>query len=201
MTEEYNSHPEPMDASQEATQLEESLEEAQGETEDEEIDLRVEEEELDEVAALKKELDETRLKRDEYLDGWQRARAEFANYKKRVEREREQVRRNVFGTIIRRYLDIVDDLERALDNRPQDGEGATWAGGIELICRKMRTSLEADEVKTMDADGVLFDPSLHEAISQEESPDHESGYIIEVVETGYLIGDRVLRPAKVRVAQ
>ena len=154
-----------------------------------------------ELTDLKNELEEVRLKSEEYLDGWQRARAEFTNYKKRVEREREQMQQTAAGNIIRRYLEIVDDLERALKNQPSEGDGAVWAGGIELIYRKLLTSLEAEGVQTLQAEGQYFDPNLHEAISHEESLHHESGKIIEVVKNGYLLGDRVLRPATVRVAR
>jgi molecular chaperone GrpE len=151
--------------------------------------------------ALEQELAEARLKADEYLDGWQRSRAEFANYKKRMEREQSQAYQTATGNVIKRYLDVVDDLERALKNRPQDGDGAAWASGIELIYRKLLNMLESEGVKPVEAEGQLFDPNLHEAITSEESDEHESGRIIEVLEQGYLIGDRILRPAKVRVAR
>lgn len=155
----------------------------------------------EDISELKKELEAIRLKSDEYLEGWQRARAEFANFRKRIDREREQSHQAAAGTIIRRYLEILDDLERALSNRPQEGEGAIWAGGIELIYRKFLKALESEGVKRMEAEGEIFDPNMHEAISHEESPDHESGQIIEVVQPGYLLGDRILRPALVRVAK
>jgi molecular chaperone GrpE len=108
---------------------------------------------------------------------------------------------NATGNVIRRYLDILDDLDRALKNRPQEGEGAAWAQGIELIYRKFQNLLEAEGVVAMDSEAQMFDPNFHEAISSEDSPDHESGQIIEVLKQGYLIGDRVLRPALVRVAR
>jgi molecular chaperone GrpE len=147
------------------------------------------------------ELQAARAKADEYLEGWQRSRAEFANYKKRIEREQAQVYQNASGNVIKRYLEIVDDLERALKNRPKDGEGASWANGIELIYRKFTSLMESEGIKMMEAAGQDFDPNFHEAITQEDSPNHESGQIIEVVQKGYLIGDRVLRPALVRVAR
>jgi molecular chaperone GrpE len=155
---------------------------------------------LEDIENLKDELHEMRSKADEYLDGWQRARADFSNYKKRVERDQAQVYQMAVGSIIKRYLEVLDDLERALSNQPTTGEGATWAQGIELIYRKLLAILEAEGVKRMQAEGQLFDPNLHEAISQENSPEHESGQIIEVIKHGYLLGERVIRPALVRVA-
>src|SRR3972149_869358 len=155
----------------------------------------------DEIATLRKELDDLHLQSEEYLNGWQRERAEFTNFKKRIDREREMAHQNAAGIIIRRYLDVLDDLERALKNRPAQGDGASWADGIELVYRKLLATLEAEGVQPMNTVGQPFDPNLHEAISQEHSPEHESGQIIGVVKNGYLIGDRVLRPALVRVAQ
>ena len=152
------------------------------------------------LEALQQELAECRSKSDEYLDGWQRARAEFTNYRKRVERDQALMQQTLTGSIVKRYLEIVDDLDRALKNRPQEGEGASWADGIELIYRKLINILESNGVTIMPA-GVMFDPNLHEAITSEDSDQHQSGEIIEVVQQGYLMSDRVLRPALVRVAR
>jgi molecular chaperone GrpE len=147
------------------------------------------------------ELSQARAQAQEYLEGWQRARAEFANYKKRVEREQSQSYQNAAGAVTKRYLSVVDDLDRALRARPTEGEGAAWANGIELVYRKLLALLESEGVTRMDADGQMFDPNLHEAVVSEDSPEHESGQIIEVLQQGYLLGDRVLRPAVVRVAR
>ena len=159
------------------------------------------EEDLDAYEELEMKLAEALSEKEEYLDGWQRTQADFANYKKRVERDRQQVQQNATANVVRRYLDILDDLERALANQPQDGEGAVWADGIDLVYRKWLNALEVNDVKPMEVEDQLFDPELHEAISHEESDEHESGEVIEVVQTGYFIGDRVLRPARVRIAQ
>jgi molecular chaperone GrpE len=155
----------------------------------------------EELQQLQEELEEARKLADENLDGWQRARAEFANYKKRIERERSEERARITGEIILQYLSAMDDFERALKERPGDPEFASWAEGIELIYRKMKCILEAEGVELIPAEGEIFDPNFHEAISHEESDDHKEGEIIEVVQKGYKIGDRVLRPAVVRVAK
>lgn len=154
-----------------------------------------------ELQALQQALEASQTKAAEYLDGWQRARAEFANYKKRIERDQAQTYQNAVGSVVKRYLAVVDDLERALQTRPQEGEGAAWSAGIELIYRKMLAALDADGVKVMQAEGQMFDPLLHEAVMQEASPAHQSGQVIEVLQKGYVVGDRVLRPAMVRVAE
>ena len=150
---------------------------------------------------LNNKIEELEKKANEYLDGWQRSRAEFANYKKRIEREQAQAYQAAAGNIIKKFLEVADDLERALKNRPQDKEGAEWANGIELIYRKLLAIMEAEGVKVMDVSGQTFDPNLHEAISHEEVEGYSEGEIIEVVKQGYLLGDRVLRPALVRVAR
>lgn len=157
--------------------------------------------EIDELDLLNNELSEAQSKADEYMDGWQRSRAEFANYKKRVERERRQMYQNASAGIIKNYLDIMDDLKRALENRPHDGDGAAWSEGIELIYRKLQATLENEGVQPMNASGQVFDPNLHEAISLEENLNHESGEIIEVIKEGYMMEERVIRPASVRVAK
>ncbi len=155
----------------------------------------------EEVDKLQKELEEIRSKANEYLDGWQRARAEFANYKKRVDRDQAQTYQVAAGNIVRRFLDVLDDLERALKNRPENGDGAVWAEGIELIYRKLLNMLEGEGVKPMEIDNDFFDPNLHEAVVSEENSEYESGQIIEVIRQGYMLGDRILRPAMVRVAR
>lgn len=186
---------------QDKTEMAEANDQREPEDTDITAEATIETEVVSEEQALRDELSDWQAKANEYLDGWQRARAEFANYKKRVEREQAQAYQNAAGNVIRRYLEILDDLERALKNRPVEGDGAAWANGVELISRKLASFLETEGIKPMQAEGQFFDPTLHEAIFQEESPDHESGQIIEVVKQGYMLGERVLRPAQVRLAK
>jgi molecular chaperone GrpE len=151
-----------------------------------------------EIKALKKELEEAEAKAAENLDGWQRAQAEFVNYKNRIQRDREANYTSMKGDVIRKMLPVLDDLERSLAHRP---ENDSWADGMELIARKFRSVLEAEGVTRIDAAGQPFDPNFHEAISSEPNEDVESGHVIEVVQNGYMLGERVIRPAMVRVAQ
>jgi molecular chaperone GrpE len=152
-----------------------------------------------EVAQL--ELEKAAAQAAANLDGWQRERAEFSNFKRRIEREQAQQHQVLTGEILKKYLVILDDLELALKNKPREGEGAAWAEGISLIARKLQSVVEAEKVERICENNVPFDPNLHEAISNEENPDFESGYIIEVVRQGYKLGERILRPAMVRVAR
>jgi molecular chaperone GrpE len=152
----------------------------------------------DEIEALQKQLEEAQAKAAENLDGWQRSQAEFINYKNRVQRDRELDYASMKGDIIRKVLPVLDDMERALASRP---DGDSWANGLELITRKFQNILEAEGLKRIEAKGQPFDPNFHEAISSEPNGDVESGHVIEVVQNGYVLGERVIRPAMVRVAQ
>ena len=151
-----------------------------------------------EIEALQKQLEEAEAKAAENLDGWQRSQAEFVNYKNRVQRDSEMMRATMKGDIIKKLLPVLDDLERSLAHRP---EGNTWADGVELVARKFQTILENEGVTRIEAAGQPFDPNFHEAISSEPSEEVESGHVIEAVQTGYMLGERVIRPAMVRVAQ
>ncbi len=165
-----------------------------------EVELDDDETVEDPVEVLQASLGEITTKAEEYLDGWQRARADFANYKKRVLRENADIRQMARGEVIKLYLDIADDLGRALQEKPESGEEGTWADGIEIIFQKLRSRLEAEGIKPMNPLGEEFDPNIHEALMKEESDEYESGQIIEVMQEGYWIGEKVLRPALVRVA-
>jgi len=150
------------------------------------------------LAELKKQLAEAQSQAAEYKDGWQRSVADFQNYRRRVDAEKAETYQVAIGSIIKRYLPILDDMERALAARP---DGLPWADGVELIYRKLQSILETEGVKRIEADGKMFDPNFHEAILQEPSEGHKSGQIIAVVQNGYMLGERVIRPAMVRVAQ
>lgn len=151
----------------------------------------------DDVGTLSVRLAEAEAKAAENLDGWQRALAEFQNYRKRLDRSRASDQAAMKGDLIRKMLPVLDDLERALQNRP---EGNTWADGIELIRRKLQALLEAEGVQRIEAEGAIFDPNLHEAIAKEAVDSVESGRIVAVMQQGYMLGERVIRPAQVRVA-
>lgn len=153
------------------------------------------------LEASPSDLERARAEGQEYLDGWQRARAEFANYKKRVERESQQSYKRSAGDIFCRFLGIIDDMELALRERPTDGDAAVWAEGIGIIYQKLLSLLEAEGVERIQAEEEIFDPNYHEALSHEESSEHSEGQVIEVIRQGYILGERVLRPALVRVAK
>ena len=158
-------------------------------------------EEASELEALRQELEEAKAQAAEYLDGWQRARAEFANYKKRNEQERQELFKLANTTLITRLLPIFDDFERAFQTLPSNLLSLTWIDGVALIYRKLQAILEAEGLALMETEGQSFDPLVHEAVTYEESAEHQEGQIIGEVQKGYKLGDRVLRPALVRVAK
>lgn len=154
-----------------------------------------------ELAALRQALDEAEAKAKEYFEGWQRERADFSNYKRRVERDQQTLGQTITGEIIKKYLLVLDDMDRAMKMRPAEGDLSAWAGGFELIYRKLQNILDQEGIKRIPAEEEEFNPMRHEAITYEDSPDHASGAVIGVVQEGYTLGDRVLRPARVRVAR
>jgi molecular chaperone GrpE len=158
-----------------------------------------------ELQALEKELESAKAQAAEYLEGWQRARAEFANYKRRVEKEQSEAYQNAASRVIGRFVDVLDDFNRAEQDKPADMSDATalakWAAGVSLIQRKLQNILDAEGVERIPAEGLVFDPALHEAVTHEDSEEHEPGQIIGVVRQGYRMGDKVIRPALVRVAK
>jgi molecular chaperone GrpE len=158
-------------------------------------------EEVDEPTVLRRELEEQKAKAAEYLDGWQRARAEFANYKKRIEKEQEDMIQFANGAFITKLLPVMDDFERAFQTLPPNLMGMTWLEGIVLIQRKLQILFEQEGVAVIETEGQFFDPALHQAVTHEESEEHEEGQIIGEVQRGYKMGDKVLRPSLVRVAK
>ncbi len=159
-----------------------------------------EEEAVDELAALKQQLEETRAREAEYLDGWRRARAELANARRRFEREQEQAYTNAKSYLLARLLPIVDDFERAFATLPHNLSGLTWVGGVLLIQRKLQLLLEQEGVVPIEAEGQAFDPLLHQAVTHEPSDSMPEGHIIGELQRGYRLGDQVLRPSMVRVS-
>ena len=149
---------------------------------------------------LKEELAAAQKEAAANLDSWQRAVADYNNLRRRTQVEREQMHAELTVKILTPFLDVLDDLELAVQNRPAETQDQAWGDGIELVYRKLVSKLSAANVSVMDAEGQDFDPHFHEAITHEDNDEFKSGQIIAVVKPGYMIGDRVLRPAMVRVA-
>jgi molecular chaperone GrpE len=164
------------------------------------LEEREEAEAVDELAALRQDVEQARAREAEYLDGWQRARAELANARKRFQREQEQAYADAKGDVLARLLPIGDDLERAVGTLPGNLSGLTWIQGILLIQRKLQVLLEQEGVSVIEIAGQAFEPSLHQAVTYEPSETVPEGHIITELQKGYKLGDRVLRPSMVRVS-
>ena len=131
-----------------------------------------------------------------YLSNWQRAEADFQNYKKRVDQERDENRRFASAALVMNTLPILDDLERALMSVDAHLAGLTWLDGIRLIYRKLQLILENAGVSAIEVEGQQFDPRYHEAVMHADGPE---GKVLAEVQRGYKLHDRVLRPAMVVV--
>ncbi len=158
-----------------------------------------------ELELLQKETTEAKAKASEYLDGWQRARADFVNYKKRQDQLNADLRAFATMDVIKRLLPIADDFERAARNKPNEFDGNSWVDGVMLVHRKLTQALDAEGVKPIVVKpGEAFDPNLHEAVTHDDAPEGsgiEGGHVIEELQKGYKVGERIIRPALVRVAK
>jgi molecular chaperone GrpE len=145
-------------------------------------------------------LEQARRERDDYYDRLLRKTAEFDNYRKRVDRERRELAQYVAGDVLEGLLPIVDDIERALQAEAGP-EAATYRKGVELIAKQLQDLLAKRGVTPIEAVGQSFDPQFHQAMTYESSPGRSEGEVIEEVRRGYMLGDRLLRPAMVKVAK
>ena len=153
------------------------------------------------VEELQKQLEEERKKSAEYLDSYQRSRADFLNLKRRTENERATLSAEAREKLLVRLLPIVDDFERALQNLPEGLKNESWINGVSLIEKKLKTLLEQEGVSEVPAKDTEFDPRVHEAVQHDEESQGEKDYVAEVYQKGYKMGDKVIRPAMVKVAR
>ena len=157
---------------------------------------------FDEFDAMEKEIEALQAEVEEKQDQYLRTRADFENYKKRVLRDATRSYQDAMTSVMKIFLSVADDLERALNNKPEGEDLENWLNGLELIHQKLMNQMKNQGVERMDVKpGDEFDPNIHEAITQEEHPDYEDGQIIDVVQPGYRISERIIRPAMVRVAR
>lgn len=144
------------------------------------------------------ELEQVKADAAEMLDSLQRARAEFANYRRRIESEQVRLRERATEQLLTRLLPVADDFDRALRSVPEDIAQNGWFDGIRLVERKLWQALESEGVSVMESLGQPFDPSRHEAIMVDEDAGAADTVTAEF-QRGYLINDTVIRPAMVKV--
>ena len=157
------------------------------------------------IVELETELSKQKEQSDKYRDELLRKAADFENFRKQKEREAMMASSRALENIIRELLPVVDDVKRVLKHAPLNaetsGEARLYIEGVELVKKNLEKWLDHKGVKAIESKGMKLDVNFHEAISQIDQPDAEPDTIIEEYQTGYLLGDRVIRHAKVIVAK
>jgi|KBSMisStandDraft_5_1062788.scaffolds.fasta_scaffold885820_2 molecular chaperone GrpE len=151
-------------------------------------------------AAETVDVEALKAERNALQDRLLRTAAEFDNYRKRIDRERREQSESAASSMLAEILPVVDNLERALQ-APSGPEAAGYRAGVELILRQLADLLRKRGVTPIDVVGADFDPRVHQAVSQETSDAHRDGEVMEELQRGYMLGDRLLRPAMVKVAK
>ena len=152
-------------------------------------------------AQLEQRLTAEQQKTEECMDLLRRTQADFVNYRRRMSQEQAEVRIAAQSALLSQLVPVLDDLGRALKSAPQDLATNSWVQGLFLVARRLTTLLDQLGVRQIGTPGERFDPHWHEAISTEERADVPEGTIVRVAQPGYALGERVIRPAQVVVAQ
>lgn len=147
----------------------------------------------DKIARLEKELQEA-------LERSLRAQADFDNFRRRTRQEKEEFAKYASSKVIGNLLPVIDNFERALDSSRETRDFDALMKGLDMTYRQLEQLLEQEGVKKMEAVGQPFNPELHQAVMQVDSDEHEEGTVVEEVMKGYILGDKVLRPAMVKVS-
>ncbi len=180
---------------------EEVIEEQEIDTAQEATEVEEEALEKDETTALREELERQKRRAKENLAGWQRAQADFSNYKRRQQQEMENIRQLGNEQLLMKLLPLADDFERAFTTLPYSLRELSWIEGIWLVGRRLLAIFEQEGIQPIETNDAEFDPRWHEAVIHEETTEYEDGQIMEEFQRGYRIRDRVLRPALVKVAK
>ncbi len=154
-----------------------------------------------ELKTLKKELEKKEQAIDDYINHIKRAQADFENYKKRVEKEREQASQREIEKLVSEILPILDNLSRALDASKKNHDLESLISGVEMTQKSLSGILEKEGLKEIECLGKEFDPNLHEAMMTVESREHKDNTVCEELEKGYIFKNRLIRPAKVKVTK
>ncbi len=152
----------------------------------------------EDTESLRQALAEAQAKAEANLAGWQRAQADFINFKRRNEQEREEFTKFANARLMLELLPVLDDLERALEHVPAKLAGSAWLDGVNLIYRKFRATLESQGLTQIEALGKPLDLSVHEAVRQGKG---EEGIVIKEIRKGYQLRGKVIRPTMVVVGK
>jgi molecular chaperone GrpE len=168
---------------------------------DEPVDEVAEPAELDPVAKLQAQVDALTAEKGSLYDKLLRGQAEFENYRRRTERERAELYEHGREDVLLQFLPVVDNFERALSSlETSEGDAEALRHGVELIHKQFKDALSKLGLEPVEAVGQTFDPHVHEAVTTEATDKHKENTVIQEFQRGYKIGDRLLRPAKVKVA-
>ena len=157
-------------------------------------------EESSQIELSQENLEEALREKEQFRTMAQRAQADLVNYRNRATQELEEARRTARFAVLTRFLNVIDGLSRAVQSLP-DGADDSWTEGISLVLRNLEKTFESEGISKIDSFGAEFDPYQHEALMYEQTEDAEEGTVVNVIQEGYKIGDRILRPARVVVAQ
>lgn len=153
------------------------------------------------VEQLQQQLADEQKKSATHYDNFVRARADYENLKRRTESERFKLNSEIREKVLVKILPVVDDFERALQNVPETLKGEAWLNGVNMIEKKLKTFLEQENVSEIPAEGQDFDPRVHDAVHRDEESTGEKDVVQAVYQKGYKLGDKVIRPAVVKVGR
>ncbi len=159
------------------------------------------EQQLKSVGELEAQLAEEKNKTNEYLDNWRRTAAEFQNFKRRAEKDKADYGQYANQRLLKRMLDVLDSFDAGFKAIPEQFKNEPWVEGMRAVERQMLQILEGEGVKPIEALGKEFDPNFHEAILYEPSPGASDGQILDELQRGYMLHDRILRASRVKVAK
>lgn len=158
-------------------------------------------EENDETVFLRAELNEAKAKADEYYGHLQRLQADFDNYRKRTQKEKEDIYKYASERVVESMLPVLDNFERAVTSSQTNQDFDSFAQGVEMIWRQMQNLLSQEGLTPIEAVGQPFDPTLHEAVLQVESEEYPDNTVVEELQKGYYLKDKILRPSMVKVSR
>lgn len=147
------------------------------------------------------EVEELQTKLDEQENSYLRLRADFDNYRRRVQKDTEAASKFRAQSLVTDLLPVLDNFERALESKPQSEDAQTLLTGVEMVYRTLKQALSNEGVEEIAPTGEAFDPNFHQAVMQEPSEEFESGIVIQTLQKGYQLKDRVIRPAMVKVSE
>jgi len=153
------------------------------------------------ILSLEAELAQLKMQSSEYYEHLQRLQADFDNYRKRTQKEKQDLVQYAASRVVEAMLPMVDNFERAIASAQTNQDFEAFAQGVEMIYRQVYALLEQEGLRQIEAAGLPFDPKLHEAIMQVESAEYPENTIIEELQKGYYLKDKVLRPSIVKVSR